>query len=110
MKKSWGGSRTGAGRKKKVSDQPEVSEEREKGSWGGSRAGAGRKKKPVEEIPQEEEEILEKIPGRFIVKTNMGYYVSENNYSNYKNDAQIFDDFNEANRVKKNFGGKVVKL
>ena len=70
---------------------------------------------PKEEVPQNEEtepeEVKkEKIPGKFIVKTSNGYYVSPDKYSVYKNDAYIFDDFNEANEIKKNMGGKVVKL
>ncbi len=109
VRKNWGGSRAGAGRKKKA--DVEESESANKKNWGGARSGAGRKKKPVQEpVPQEEEEVLEKIPGKFIVKTNMGYYVGNENYSHSKHDAHIFDDFNEANQIKKQFGGKVVKL
>ena len=52
----------------------------------------------------------EKIPGRFIVKTNEGYYISEGKYSNSKEDAKVFDDFNLAKDIKKEKGGKVVKL
>ena len=51
-----------------------------------------------------------KIPGRFIVKTAEGYYVSKGKYSIYKDDAMIFDDFNLANDIKKAHGGKVVKV
>ena len=51
-----------------------------------------------------------KIPGKFIVKTNEGYYISKNKYSVMKSDAKVFDDFNLANDIKKEFGGKVVKL
>ena len=51
-----------------------------------------------------------KIPGKFIVKTNEGYYVSKGKYSIMKGDAKIFDDFNLANDIKKEHGGKVVKL
>ena len=52
----------------------------------------------------------EKIPGRFIVKTNQGYYISDNKYSNSKEDAKVFDDFNLAKDIKKVKGGKIVKL
>ena len=73
-----------------------------------------REKKPKKEKKarkeREEEPSLEPIPGRFIVKTVEGYYVSRNRYSVYKHDARVFDDFNEANKIKKEFGGKVVKL
>ena len=73
-----------------------------------------REKKPKKEKKarkeREEEPNLEPIPGRFIVKTVEGYYVSRNRYSVYKHDARVFDDFNEANKIKKEFGGKVVKL
>ena len=51
-----------------------------------------------------------KIPGKFIVKTNEGYYVGKGKYSIMKGDAKIFDDFNLANDIKKEHGGKVVKL
>ena len=51
-----------------------------------------------------------KIPGKFIVKTNEGYYVAKGKYSIMKGDAKIFDDFNLANDIKKEHGGKVVKL
>ncbi|HHT66946.1 MAG TPA: hypothetical protein GX010_01785, partial [Erysipelotrichaceae bacterium] len=52
----------------------------------------------------------EKILGKFIVKTNKGYYVNENSYSVYKDDAKVFDDFNAAQDVKNQHGGKVVKV
>ena len=58
--------------------------------------------KPVEEPA--------KIPGRFIVKTVEGYYVKSNKFSIYKNEAHVFDDFNAANKIKNQLGGKVVKL
>ena len=69
---------------------------------------------PKEEAPKkvEKQPVPErkKIPGKFIVKTNEGYYVSKGNYSDFKDDAKIFDDFNLANDIKKEKGGKVVKL
>ena len=73
------------------------------------------KKAPIEEVITdevlaEEPQEAEIIPGRFIVKTPNGYYVSEGNYSIHKRDAYIFDDFNKANEIKKRLGGKVVKL
>ena len=51
-----------------------------------------------------------KIPGAFIVKTPYGYFVNEGVYSQQKNDSYIFDDFNLANDVKAELGGKVIKL
>ena len=71
------------------------------------------KKAPVKKKapqPKPIEKPREKIPGRFIVKTNQGYYVSNNKYSIYKEDAKVFDDFNLAKDIKKAKGGKVVKL
>lgn len=66
-----------------------------------------KKKKKVAKKPKEEPV---KIPGRFIVKTNDGYFVNPKRYSVYKHEAYVFDDFNEANKVKARHGGKVVKL
>ena len=67
-------------------------------------------KKEAPKAPVKIEQVREKIPGRFIVKTNKGYYVKEGKYSIYKDDAKIFDDFNLAKDIKKALGGKVVKL
>ena len=66
--------------------------------------------KPEEVEIQEPNEGEEPIPGKFIVKTNEGYYVSEGQFSIHKHEAFVFDDFNEANSIKKAHGGKVVKL
>ena len=49
-------------------------------------------------------------PGRFIIKCPQGYFVSDNKFSKDKGDAQVFYNFNKANRYKKLYGGKVVKL
>ena len=69
---------------------------------------------PKKEAPKKSEKQpapeRKKIPGKFIVKTNEGYYVSKNKYSVMKEDAKVFDDFNLANDIKKEKGGKVVKL
>ena len=54
--------------------------------------------------------IREKIPGKFIVKTNKGYYIDRNKYSIYKDQAKVFDDFNLAKDIKDAQGGKIVKL
>ena len=61
-------------------------------------------------VAKKEEPRRAKIPGRFIVKTNNGYYVNKNKFSVYKDDAKVFDDFNLAHDIKKALGGKVVKL
>ena len=74
-------------------------------------------KKPVKkEEPQEAKKpigdvnILEKIPGRFIVKTPKGYIVGDNEFSKLKSQAKIYLDFNKARRMKEIHGGKVIKL
>ena len=70
-----------------------------------------KKKAPAKKpAPKKEKEKLEAIPGKFIVKTNDGYYVNQKRLSNAKSDAKIFDDFNAANEIKQKLGGKVVKL
>ena len=61
-------------------------------------------------VPVRVEVIREKIPGRFIVKTAQGYYVSKDNYSINKDDANVFDDYNLAKDIKKELGGKIIKL
>ena len=68
------------------------------------------KKEAPKKVSKQPEPERAKIPGKFIVKTNDGYYVSKNKYSIMKSDAKVFDDFNLANDIKKEFGGKVVKL
>ena len=68
---------------------------------------ASKKKQPA---PAIKEPPREKIPGRFIVKTMKGYYVGKNKYSINKDDAKIFDDYNLAKDIKKELGGKIVKL
>ena len=61
-------------------------------------------------VPVKLEKPVEKIPGKFIVKLMDGYYVTEKKLSIYREDAHIFDDFNEAKAIKKARGGKVIKL
>ena len=65
---------------------------------------------PKKPAPKKEKAKPEAIPGKFIVKTNDGYYVNQKRLSNIKSDAKIFNDFNMANDIKKKLGGKVVKL
>lgn len=81
---------------------------------------APKKEKKAESIPEIEkkerkprekkEDILEKIPGKFIVKAREGYYINDKKFSVYKKGAKIFDDFNVAKQIKARFGGKVIKL
>ena len=68
------------------------------------------KKEAPKKVEKQPEPERKKIPGKFIVKTNEGYYVSKGKYSILKEDAKVFDDFNLANDIKKEKGGKVVKL
>ena len=70
---------------------------------------APKKEAPVQKVVKPEP-IREKIPGKFILKTEHGYYIAKGKYSLYKEDAKIFDDFNIAKDLKKELGGKVVKL
>ena len=97
-----------------IEEQPEEAENNENsaeeaGSAKKTRAKKAKKKKPVHKKPKKEEK-LEPIPGRFIVKTVEGYYVSQNHFSVYKHEAKVFGDFNEAHKIKNKLGGKVVKL
>lgn len=73
-------------------------------------APAKKEPKPKKPAPKKEKEKPEVIPGKFIVKTAEGYYVNQKRTSIMKNDARIFNDFNEANKIKAKMGGKVVKL
>ena len=70
--------------------------------------------KPAEEKPKakvsKQPEILDVIPGKFIVKAYEGYYINDKHFSVYKKDATIFNDFNKAKLIKARFGGKVIKL
>ena len=68
------------------------------------------KKKPNPKPKKEKKPEPEVIPGKFIVKTAEGYLVNSKKFSINKADAKIFNDFNKANEMKKQFGGKVVKL
>ena len=68
------------------------------------------KKAPAKKAPAKKETVLDKIPGRFIMKCPRGYFVSEGKFTKAKSRAHIFDDFNEAKRYKNLYSGKVVKL
>ena len=67
------------------------------------------KKAPVKK-PAPRKEERKPIPGKFIVKTLVGYYVNSKKLSDEKGDAFIFDDFNKAKDIKDRLGGKIVKL
>lgn len=68
-------------------------------------------KEPAKKVAVKvEEKPREKIPGRFIVKLNTGYFVTEKKVSQYKEEAYVFDDFNLAKDIKKERGGKIIKL
>ena len=98
-----------------LDEQPKTDNEVKK-----TRKPRAKKEKPVQEAKEPKEkknasvnnqpEILQVIPGKFIVKTYDGYYVSDRKFSIYKKDAKIFYDFNLARQIKARFGGKVVKL
>lgn len=76
------------------------------------KAEEAKAKAEVKEEPKlrVERDILEVIPGTFIVKTLRGYYISDREFSNLKSKAVIFKDFNKARRIKELYGGKVIKL
>ena len=59
---------------------------------------------------RKEKDDIPAIPGKFIVKTPEGYFVSQGQYTASKAHAMIFDDFNKAKQMKSLYGGKVVKL
>ena len=67
-------------------------------------------KKPTKTKPAKVENKREAIPGKFIVKTENGYYANQRKLSKEKGDAFIFDDFNLAKDIKTRLGGKIVKL
>ena len=104
---------------KKAAQEAKVKEEAAKAEAEAARKAAQEAKareakaktKVVEELePQRERDILKAIPGRFIVKTLRGYYISDREFSNQKSKAIIFKDFNKARRIKELYGGKVIKL
>lgn len=68
------------------------------------------KKKPSKPRKPKEKEPLEVIPGKFIVKTYNGYYITDKKFSVYKKDAKLFDNFVVAKQIKARFGGKIIKL
>ena len=69
------------------------------------------KKKPAPKEEEPEEALNEEeIYGRFVVKTNEGYYVKDGVFARSKNAAYVFNDFVKARQTKIRYGGKVVKL
>ena len=70
----------------------------------------GAEKHQIKKISNSNEDILENIPGRYIVKTPQGYYVDDEKFTKAKTRAYIFRDFNSANHTKKRYGGKVIKI
>ncbi len=93
-------------------EEPKVIEEKPKPK----RIPPQRKKKETPKVEDKidysskDGDVLKVIPGRFIVKTNEGYYISDEEFSEHKGSATVFDDFNVANQKKAKFGGKVIKL
>ena len=62
------------------------------------------------EPPKPEPKPRTKIPGKFILLTDQGYYISKTKFTNKMSEARIFDDFRYANGIRKLRGGKVIKL
>ena len=52
----------------------------------------------------------EPIKGKFIIHNRKGYYVNDNEYSAEQNEAYIFDEYQEAKKVAKVIGGKIIKI
>ncbi len=63
---------------------------------------------PAEE--KEQPAPKKKIPGRFVVYTDGGYYVSKNKRAARMKDALVFKDYQSAHGIAKLKGGRVVKL
>ena len=98
-------------KKEQPKEAPKAKKATEKKAAPAQKAKPAAKKKEKPVIPvRVVEKPREKIPGRFIVKLLDGYYVNDKKVSPYKEDAKVFDDFNLAKDIKKERGGKVVKL
>ena len=68
---------------------------------------------PAPSAPADEKEQpapKKKIPGRFAVYTEQGYYVSKNKCAPTIKQAHIFKDYQSAHGIAKRKGGRVVKL
>ena len=52
----------------------------------------------------------EPIKGKFIIHNRKGYYVNDNEYSAEQNEAYIFDEYQEAKKVARVIGGKIIKI
>ena len=98
-------------KKEEPKEAPKAKKAPEKKAAPAPKARPAPKKEKEPAIPvRVVEKPREKIPGRFIVKLLDGYYVNDKKVSPYKEDAKVFDDFNLAKDIKKERGGKVVKL
>ena len=64
---------------------------------------------PVKEEPKQPAPKT-KIPGRFVVVTKEGYYISKTKRTNRISEARVFNEYHEAKGIAKLKEGKVVKL
>ncbi len=60
--------------------------------------------------PKKPEPKPEDLGDRFIVKGEDGYFVSRTKHTKKKTEAHVFTSFEEALSIKRQYGGKVVKL
>ena len=97
-------------KEEKLSGNPEDFENKPSKKETRKKAKKESKKPEIISEPEAQKDILKAIPGKFIVKTLKGYYISDTEFSNLKSKAIIFKDFNKARRIKEIFGGKVIKL
>ena len=66
--------------------------------------------KPVEQNENKQPAPKTKIPGRYVVFTKEGYYISKNKRTPHIKEGRVFDDYRLAMGYAKAVGGKVVKL
>ena len=64
---------------------------------------------PIKKGPESFKGIAKK-QGGFVVQTSKGYFVSNNKFVMSKKEAKVFASKEEADAIKANIGGKVVKL
>ena len=67
-------------------------------------------KAPVVEPKKEQPAPKTKIPGRYVVYTSEGYYISKSKRTSHVKEAKVFDEYHYAAGIAKLKGGKVVKL
>ena len=65
---------------------------------------------PVPEPQKEQPAPKTKIPGRYVVYTKEGYYISKSKRTAHLKEAKVFDEYHYAAGIAKLKGGKVVKL